>query len=286
MRDELTPLVSVVIPTYNYAHFLADAIESVLAQTYTNFEIIIVDNFSIDNTAKLVSSLLDDRIKFLQFENGGSIAAARNFGWKNSSGQLVAFLDADDSWRPMKLSRQVRLHASNLAVSYHDLKLFGARNFGTAKGRRLRGNPAVQMLTGGNPISTSSVVIARQLLESSGGFPEDLEIVSAEDFALWLLVGELGAEFVYTPKALGQYRLHESSSSSGRSASAAAIVTDKYRSNMSRGELKRLDGWLSYAHGVSETSGGARRGHFMNAVMKASMRFKWRALVRILIPQL
>jgi len=286
MRNELTPLVSVVIPTYNYAHFLAEAIESVLAQTYTNFEMIIVDNFSLDNTAELVSSYLDDRIKFLQFENGGSIAAARNFGWKNSRGQLVAFLDADDSWHPMKLSSQVRLHDSNQAVSYHDLKLFGARSFGAAKGRHLRGNPAVQMLTGGNPISTSSVVIARQLLESSGGFPENLEIVSAEDFALWLMIGELGAEFVYIPKALGRYRLHESSNSSGRTAGAAAVVTDKYRSNMSRGELKRLDGWLSYAHGVSEACGGARRGHLMSAVMKASMRFKWRALVRILMPRL
>jgi glycosyltransferase involved in cell wall biosynthesis len=285
VENEFAPLVTVVIPTYNYGHFVGEAIESVLCQTYKNFELIIVDNFSQDNTAELVSSFLDDRIKFMQFENKGSIAAARNFGWKNSNGRLVAFLDADDSWHPMKLSKQVKLHVSNLAVSHHDLKLFGAKNFGVAKGRHLKGNPAVEMLTGGNPILTSSVVMPRQLLESSGGFPENLEIVSAEDFALWLLVGELGAKFVYLPKVLGKYRLHESSSSSGRSATAAAIVTDKYRSNMSRGELKKLDGWLSYAHGVTEASGGARRGHFMKAVMKASMRFKWRALIRIIIPQ-
>ena len=283
MKNEFAPLVSVVIPTYNYGHFLGEAIESVLCQAYKNFELIIVDNFSQDNTAELVSSFLDDRIKFMQFENRGSIAAARNFGWKNSNGRLVAFLDADDSWHPMKLSKQVRLHVSNMTVSHHDLKLFGARNFGVAKGRRLRGNPTVQMLTGGNPILTSSVVIARQLLQSSGGFPQNLEIVSAEDFALWLRVGELGAEFVYTPEVLGKYRLHEYSSSSDRSASAATIVTNKYRANMSLGQLKRLDGWLSYAHGVSEASSVARRGHLMNAVMKASMMFKWRALVRILM---
>jgi glycosyltransferase involved in cell wall biosynthesis len=283
VKTEFSPLVSVIIPTYNYSHFLGEAIESVLAQTYTNFEIIIVDNFSQDNTVQLVNSIKDARITFLQFDNGGSIAAARNYGWQNSNGQLIAFLDADDSWHPIKLFRQVGLHVSNIAVSYHDLKLFGARNFGVAKGRRLTRNPTVQMLTGGNPISTSSVVISRQLLESTGGFPENLEIVSAEDFALWLLVSELGAEFVYIPKALGGYRLHVSSSSSGRSASAAAIVTDKYRSKMSRTQLNRLDGWLSYAQGVSGTPGGVRGGHLMNAVTKASMRFKWRALVRILI---
>jgi len=283
MRNEFTPLVSVVIPTFNYAHFLAEAIESVLAQTYTNFEIIIVDNFSLDNTAELVGSFLDDRIKFLQFENKGSIAAARNFGWKNSSGELVAFLDADDSWYPMKLSSQVRLHVSNLAVSYHDLKLFGARRLGVAKGRWLRGNPTIQLLLGGNPIATSSVLLSRHLLDLSKGFPEALSVVSAEDLGLWLKLGDLGAGFAYLPRILGQYRIHHSSASKGRSANAAREVTHEYRSKLSVKQLKKLDGWLAYAFAVSELPRVEKKKLYLDAVRNASIRFKWRALFRLLL---
>jgi glycosyltransferase involved in cell wall biosynthesis len=281
MRNEFAPLVSVVIPTYNYAHFLAEAIESVLAQTYTNFEIIIVDNFSIDNTAELVSSFLDDRIKFLQFDNGGSIAAARNFGWKNSSGQLVAFLDADDFWAPSKLTEQSRAHLSDETISYHDLKLFGSRNFGRVKGHTIKGDSVLSLLTKGNPLATSSVMVSRHLLDLSGGFPESQDVISAEDLALWLDLGDRGSDFLYIPRTLGAYRIHASSSSLGRSARATKIVIEGYKSRLTSSQLKRLEGWLSYADGLAEKSPDIRRHHFWNAALKASGRFKWRSIVRI-----
>jgi len=284
MPSKLTRLVSIVIPTYNYAHFLSESIESVLSQTYGNLELIIVDNFSTDHTEDLVKSFDDARIKFFQYENSGSIAAARNFGWSRATGHVVAFLDADDSWHPKKLSLQMSRHTSNYGISHHDLRLFGNRGFGRAKGRRVKGKPVVEMLTGGNPILTSSVLINRHLLESSGGFPENLEIVSAEDLALWLRIGELGAEFVYIPKALGRYRLHESSSSSGRSALAAKLVTNEYREILSKKQAARLDGWMAYAQGISAISKRDKRLQFVEALLKSNFRYKWRASLRIIIP--
>ena len=78
------PLVSVIMPTHNHARFIGEAIDSVLNQTYKNFELIIIDNYSEDNKEKIVSSYKDDRIKYLKFKNNGIIATSRNYGIKHS----------------------------------------------------------------------------------------------------------------------------------------------------------------------------------------------------------
>ncbi|MBA7530747.1 UDP-Glc:alpha-D-GlcNAc-diphosphoundecaprenol beta-1,3-glucosyltransferase WfgD [subsurface metagenome] len=100
------PLISVVMPTYNHGRFIGDAINSVLNQTYRNLELIIIDNFSEDNTEKIVTSYKDDRIKYLKFKNNGVIASSRNYGIKHSRGEYIAFLDSDDVWLPEKLEKQ------------------------------------------------------------------------------------------------------------------------------------------------------------------------------------
>jgi len=281
--DKLGPLVSIILPSYNYAHFIDDAISSVLSQTYGHYELIVVDNYSEDQTSAVVASFLDDRIKFFQFANGGSIAAARNFGVANSTGEIVAFIDADDKWKRTKLSEQVPLHSSLSAVSYHDLKIFGSRNFGKAKGRHFRGDLIVDMLTGGNPIATSSVIVPRHLINFAQGFPEDADIVTAEDFALWLKLAEHKVEFIYLPKTLGHYRLHSVSSSAGKSTRAAKIVVNRYRHRLSPKQQKRMDGWLDYGLGVSEPSAIIARTHFIAAAKGAKFRFKWRAVIRVFI---
>ena len=109
---ELAPLVSVVIPTYNRAHVLNRAIESVLAQTYSNFELIIVDDASTDNTIELVDQFQDDRIVLMKHKNNQHAAAARNTGMQVARGQYIAFLDSDDEWIEEKLAKQINLMES------------------------------------------------------------------------------------------------------------------------------------------------------------------------------
>ena len=102
-------LVSVVIPTYNHAHYLKQALQSVIDQTYDNWEALVVDNHSEDNTDDIVNSFNDKRIKLFKIHNKGIIAASRNLGIKHSIGKWVAFLDSDDWWYPERLNKSVQI---------------------------------------------------------------------------------------------------------------------------------------------------------------------------------
>ena len=101
------PYVSVVIPTFNHAKFLKKALDSVVAQTFQNWEAVVVNNFSTDNTIEVVNSFADPRIKLFNFSNNGVIAASRNHGLKEAAGDFIAFLDSDDVWYPNKLQKCV-----------------------------------------------------------------------------------------------------------------------------------------------------------------------------------
>lgn len=101
------PLVSVIIPTYNRANLVGKAVKSVLAQSYQNFEIIVVDNASCDNTAEVINSIIDNRIKFIKHDVNRGPAASRNTGLKNSGGDYITFLDSDDEWLFGKLACQL-----------------------------------------------------------------------------------------------------------------------------------------------------------------------------------
>ena len=96
MAETGTPLVSVVIPTYNHARYLARALQSVLDQTYTNWEAIVIDNHSTDNTDEVMASFADSRITLLKIHNNGVIAASRNIGIRAANSEWITFLDSDD----------------------------------------------------------------------------------------------------------------------------------------------------------------------------------------------
>lgn len=112
----MSELISVIIPTYNRGNVIADAINTVLGQTYQNFEIIIVDDGSTDNTSEVVQSFGDFRIKYIYRENSGRPSIARNIGIKNATGEYIAFLDSDDLWHPEKLEKQASVLENNKDV--------------------------------------------------------------------------------------------------------------------------------------------------------------------------
>lgn len=112
----MNDLVSVIMPSYNTAKFIKETIDSVLNQTYQNFEIIIVDDCSTDNTDEVVSAIKDDRIKYIKNEKNSGAAVSRNRALREAKGKWIAFLDSDDVWLPEKLEKQITFMKEN---GYH-----------------------------------------------------------------------------------------------------------------------------------------------------------------------
>lgn len=118
MKDEL---VSIIMPSWNTGRFISDSIQSVLDQTYKNFELIIVDDASTDNTDKIINSFKDTRIKYYKNSQNEGAAKSRNLALRKARGKWIAFLDSDDLWMPEKLEKQIKfMKENNISFSYHN----------------------------------------------------------------------------------------------------------------------------------------------------------------------
>lgn len=193
------PLVSVIMPTYNHAKFIGKAIESVLNQTYQNLELIIIDNYSEDDTEKIVASYGDNRIIYLKFRNNGIIAASRNHGIKHSQGEYIAFLDSDDSWHKQKIEKQLPhfgtpeiIGVASNAILVSESPYYRKRNF---LARSVRGyvDYKYKNILNYNRIMTSSLIVRREILDRAGLFDEDKTFSFIEDWELWLRMARYGS---------------------------------------------------------------------------------------------
>jgi glycosyltransferase involved in cell wall biosynthesis len=196
MRDEsMNPLVSVIIPTYNRAHVVPEAIESVLRQSYPHLEVIVVDDGSTDNTPECLQQFAG-RIRVVTQENAGP-AAARNRGIEVAQGELIAFLDSDDLWLPTKLERQVTLLQQagksvpccvcNIRMQWSEVELcsFDIAALEPHLEEGLWAN-AGDVLSTRFLLFTQGVVIRREVLERIGGFDESLWLLEDHELALRL----------------------------------------------------------------------------------------------------
>ena len=178
------PLISVVVPVHNAAGFLHRGLRSVLGQTLTDFELIVIDDCSTDESASILKRYaeLDERVRFFSTERNGGPGAARNVGLKNARGQYIAFLDADDFWMRNKLERQIRCFEDDKVILSHtSVVLLNTRGdvLGIVNGRR-RMNLWDMFV--GNRIAMSSAMIRRDLT----GVEEMPEIRNREDYAYWI----------------------------------------------------------------------------------------------------
>lgn len=183
---QLPPLVSVVIPTYNRGHCIGACLESALAQTLTDFEIIVVDDCSSDDTAARVAALSDPRITYVAQPSNQGGAAARNVGIRRARGEFVAFLDSDDLWLPEKLERQVagmRAAGPECGLSYTWLRCVDDEGNETMRIHpEIDGDCSERMLVSNFIGSFSNVVVRRSLLLEEGGLDENFR--SCQDWDL------------------------------------------------------------------------------------------------------
>ncbi len=187
VRTSSKPLVSVIIPTYNRGWILTEAIDSVLAQDYKDFELIVVDDGSTDNTREILDSYGRDIIVLRQANQG--VSAARNRGLAEARGRLVAFLDSDDIWLPRKLLRQVDFFNSTPDAVINQTEEIWIRNGMRVNPKNRHRKPSGMIFErslGLCLVSPSAVMIQKPLFDVVGAFDENLP--ACEDYDLWLRI--------------------------------------------------------------------------------------------------
>jgi len=199
-------MVSVIVPVYNREGYIAQALQSILSQSFSDVEIIVVDDGSTDSTVEAVRSF-GEGIRLFRQENRGP-GAARNRGIREAKGDFIAFLDSDDLWDSEKLEKQVRIlkKRPEVGLVYTDLQEIDQNGLFLQKvACSDRTGPIVTEFLGGHTPRPSATMVRRKLLEEIGGFDEELRYL--EEVFLWILLIER-TEFACIPEPLTFYRHH------------------------------------------------------------------------------
>lgn len=211
----MEPLVSIITPLYNSEKYVAETIDSVLAQTYQNWEMIVIDDCSTDKGPEIVDEYcrIDSRIKLLKNSSNSGGAITRNNGIEFASGRFIAFLDSDDLWKPNKLEVQISFMINNIIeFSYCDYDVIDSRSIETGEKRIapkiLNYNTALPVNRIGCLTAIYDAVIIGKVY-----FPI---IRKRQDYALWLKILKMGIEGKSVGQNLAKYRVHDNSISANK----------------------------------------------------------------------
>jgi glycosyltransferase involved in cell wall biosynthesis len=249
----MNPLVSVIIPNYNYAQYVGEAVESALAQTYSNIEVIVVDDGSTDDSINVLEGF-EDKINLVKQENGG-VSAARNAGVAASQGELLAFLDADDIWHRQKVERQVAAFLGDNSVGLVHVGVQDIDETRAEVERHLDGMEgwvADELLKWERPVilgGGSGVMITRRAFDKAGAF--DTRLMTSADWDLYYRVCRLNI-VAFIPEILLYYRVHGSNmhSNVGRMEREMSLFYEKAFDTEDQSVLKMKDRALGNYHRV------------------------------------
>ncbi len=213
--DNNEVLVSVIMPAYNCERFIAEAINSVVAQTYSNWELLVLDDGSKDETLKIINefSQRDSRIRSLPNDKNLGVSATRNRGIELATGEWIAFLDSDDMWLPEKLEKQFEVVKKRMAEF-----VFTGSNYVDENGQPYKGTFEVpeivsyKKLRYQNVITCSSVLVKKKFFKSIKMEKDEMH----EDFAVWLRILKLGINAYGVNKPLLIYRISKNSKSGNK----------------------------------------------------------------------
>lgn len=263
------PLVSIITPAYNAAAHIAATAQSVLGQTFGDWEWIVADDGSTDATREIVTGLRDDRITLLEGEHSGLPAVARNRAIARARGAYVAFLDADDLWLPEKLALQLDCFARHPEVGlvFTKVRYFFEEigRLGTRAEPSMQGMPnpgmLLDVLVGRNRIVASSAVVRRPLLDRYGVMDEDPLQRGTEDYELWLRLAA-HAPFAWIDRPLVHYRIGPGSVSGNAEniARGTILAVEKLRrreSSAVRLSERELEAWRHFQIGHAQFRDGA-----------------------------
>lgn len=234
MRVRECRLVSIILPTYNRAETLSRAVQSVMAQSYEFWELIIIDNHSDDETDELLKTWVKEpRLRTFKIQNNGIIAKSRNMGIRQARGEFIAFLDSDDWWANSKLERCLKKFDEGYDFVFHEMKLVGTKLFYFRNYYKyllsIKSPKDTDLVCDYLPIFNSSVVVRAASLDKIGEICERKEFVGCEDYDTWIRLKRRGNRFCFVNSDLGCYRLGEDSvSSHPRTITNMTALTRKY----------------------------------------------------------
>ena len=266
------PTVSIIIPTYNRSQLIGRSIKSVLNQTYRDFELIVVDDGSTDDTEKVVAGFKDERIRYVQREKNGGEAAARNTGIKAAKSDYIAYQDSDDEWLPEKLARQVELLRDALpevGVIYTGFwKVDNQKKtyIPFSWVRQKNGNIHEELLNG-NFIGSPVALIKKECFDRVGPFDERLR--NLVDWEMWLRISKLyHFRCVDEPLAIAHYNSGNVSYNPSSLIEALELVLEKHRDKF-EGEKKLLaKHWMNIGN-LLVAEGDVKKGrHYIIDALK------------------
>lgn len=217
----LPPKVSVIIGAYNCGDFIEETVNSVVNQTFTDWELIIVDDCSSDDTCDKILKVNDKRIKLIRLkENSGRPAVPRNIGIKSARGELIAFLDGDDIWLPEKLEKAVNIMAGSedIGLTYARFKIIRGKTVSPVilpKPGRYESGRVFRSLYTRSFIACSGVVVRKSILLQIGFFNTDPEFLALEDTDLWLRIAQKHRIVCVDAAPLFLYRINPQGASRG-----------------------------------------------------------------------
>ena len=215
------PLLSVVMATYNHANYIEETINSILNQTITDFELIIADDGSTDETSQKIYSFDDSRIKYLKLTHKGLPAPVRNEAIKKSKGNYIAFIDSDDLWLPQKLKKSITPFKNDKTLGIVTSKEFiideNSNRTGEITVKSMNKNKILdfETLFFNNIVSSSAAVVKRESLEKVGYFEDSRYFRTVEDSHLWMKIASQYNVF-FLNEILGCYRIHSKGISQNR----------------------------------------------------------------------
>ncbi len=210
---QINKLVSIITPSYNSAKFIKQCIESVIAQTYTNWEMLIVDDYSADNSLQILKKYNDKRIQLIELDKNVGASESRNVAIRKAKGKYIAFLDSDDLWEPQKLEKQISfMETEDIAFSfstYQPMSDDESKLYSIIHAPKIVTYSSYLKKT---IIGCLTVIIDR---EKTGGF-EMPNIRSSHDMALWLLIMRRGFAAYGLDENLARYRIVSTSNTANK----------------------------------------------------------------------
>lgn len=250
------PLFSVIIPTYNRADRLKIALESLCSQTFSDFEVIVCDDGSTDNTKEIVDSFRNRlELKYIWQQNWGGPAKPRNAGIKNSTGEWICFLDSDDFWYSEKLATCLN-YLDKSDLMYHNFDYVGEKVPKYRKqiiGRKISAkNPFMDLLMNWNGIANSGVVVRKSIIDKAGYFDEDKSLIAVEDFDMWLRIAKITNRFTLITKTLGGYYLNPVGFSNQirKCFERDLVVLEKYRNELTKTQYLNVKALIHIIEGI------------------------------------